>query len=298
MRKLLLPILAALIVFFTAAFAGQYNPPPVGTAGSAASLTVPSGLAYLGDGSDGAYVCTPGPTCLVANGGEYWYTDFTVAVGQTVTYSPAVSGYPNIIRATGTCTIAGTLTVGPNQTNAGNYGGGGGAGGGGTLIGAVGGRSLALPNNGGTAGNAGGGAGGNGTGIDVHFQRMIATNTLFMTSDQTQSSHWAIGGAIGGAGGSAGPAGNYGAGALVLACNSINFTGTINAIGLVGRDSTGNNVGASGGGGGGIVILRAPTLTNTGTINLGGGAGGSCLAFTGCGVGGTGGAGWSYVLSK
>jgi hypothetical protein len=103
------------------------------------------------------------------------------------------------------------------------------------------------------------------------------------------------GGTQGGTGGSSGPVAGRGGGFLALLCDSINFTGTIDASGQAGVASTGNNIGASGPGGGGLLVMAAHTwTTNTGTVNLAGGSPGTCGSYTGCGPSGTGGTGTSY----
>jgi hypothetical protein len=82
-----------------------------------------------------------------------------------------------------------------------------------------------------------------------------------------------------------------------MVCNSINFTGTIDVSGGAGHQPTANNMGAGGGGGAGYVILSANSyVANSGVIKTGGGAGGSCGSFTGCGAGGNGGDGWSIEI--
>ena len=93
---------------------------------------------------------------------DYYYTDFTVPYGNTVT----LSGRGATIHATGTCTIAGTVVASAaGYTNVGTGGGGGGGGGGGTSAGGAGyGSQLAA--NGITIALYGGGSGGASSGGD------------------------------------------------------------------------------------------------------------------------------------
>lgn len=91
-----------------------------------------------------------------------------------------------------------------------------------------------------------------------------------------------------------GSAGN-GGGAVLILCDELDFSGTINARGTAGGNAAGANAGGGGGGGGGSVIIGYRTLiANTGTINVGGGAAGTGLG-TG-NAGGAGGAGFSKVF--
>ncbi len=275
---------------------GTWNSPP-GSGGMIS--TVPANLQFLGDGSDGAYTCTSG-SCTIT-WGEHWYSSFNVSAGATLTMTGGASSLPTVIRSNGTCTIAGTTSQAVFLGGASNYGGPGGGGGGGTGAGSAGFTTVG-GSGGGTAGAASGGNGGNGgngtsTAAEIQKAFLSGFSMQSMVNGITTGNDW-IGGAAGGAGGSSGPAGGLGGGTIIIVCGTINFTGTIDVHGGNGANSTGNNVGASGGGGGGIVILRSPNLTNSGTINVSGGTGGSCLSYTGCGTGGNGANGWSYVFSN
>ena len=257
---------------------------------------VPAWLLYQGDGSDGAFNCTSG-SCGVTSG-EYWYSSVNISAGATA--YPALYGgnlnVPWVIRSTGTCTIAGTLSASASATgglSGANAGAGsGGGGGGGTAAGSAGSTNYPSGTVGGSAGAGAGGAGGAGNPQSGNYAHTYAARGSLTGPSVTT----ALGGSAGGAGGSSGGAGGKGGGVVVLDCATINFTGTIDVSGGAGGASTGNNIGGGGGGGGGIVIMRSPNLTNSGTINLAGGAGGSCGAFTGCGAGGAGGNGWSKVF--
>jgi hypothetical protein len=231
-------------------------------------------LSYLGDGSEGAYICARG-SCPVTE--EHWYRSINVSTGATL-YNNLTA--PLIIRATGTCTIAGTVSVSSNSSSfSGSSGatswGGAGGGGGGTA-----------------AGNAGNLA----QSVSIGLQHMFLSNGMGPIGLEAASSSASVfGGSAGGANGADGPPGGKGGGAIVLVCATINFTGTIDASGAPGRSSTANNMDASGGGGGGVVILSAQTyIADTGGINVAGGNGGSCESYTGCGAGGSGGRGWLY----
>ncbi len=263
---------------------------------------VPGWLLWQGDGSQGAFSCTSG-TCYAL--GDNSYSSVTVSSGATLAahyYAGPNLSYttmPLIIRSTGTCTIAGTISASPNTSSDGltnnSFGGGsGGGGGGGTAAGSSG-NSGNTGSSGGSAGAASGGAGGNGgTGnYWTELQRTISSQGVSLSNFLNKA--W--GGAAGGAGGSSGGAGGAGGGVVILDCQSIDFTGTIDVSGAPGGNATANNTGAGGGGGGGFVIMRSQNLTNNGTINVSGGAGGSCGSYTGCGAGGAGADGWSEVFT-
>jgi hypothetical protein len=255
----------------------------------------PPWLKFLGNGQNGAKVC-PSGTCFVTD--EYWYSSFTVAAGATV-YSQSGNG-PLIIRSTGPCTIAGTVGNTPQIGGSlginvyGDFGGGGGGGGGGaTVSGHSGfwtvGNGWVEIANGGHPGVAPAGTGGAGETVKPPQYRPLLSAGSF----------WPAGGSPGGKGGGpGGGAGGNAGGPIILVCDSINFTGTIDARGGTGAPPTANNSGAGGGGGGGYVILSANSYTaNSGTILTTGGPGGSCSGFTGCGQGGPGGNGWNVAIT-
>jgi hypothetical protein len=255
----------------------------------------PGWLTHLGDGSGGAFSCTSG---FCGIDGEHWYSSFNVSAGATALV--AAGNSPGIVRSTGACTVAGTIANTPNIDNAagisaqGDLGGGGGGGGGGsTAKGHFGwntvGNGWVILVSGGTAGAAGGGNGGNGmAAVFSQYAPLLSAGSF-----------WPNGGSWGapGGGSNGGLPGNAG-GPVILVCQSINFTGTINVSGGAGKPPTANGSGAGGGGGAGYVILStADWVANTGTFNLTGGAGGSCAGFTGCGAGGNGGKGWSIAIA-
>jgi hypothetical protein len=256
------------------------------------TFLTPSWVKYLGNGVGGSYSCNSG-TCGLTD--ERWLTSFTVGSGATLV-NTAGNG-PLIIRSTGTCTIAGTISGSPNQgsfgiTGTGDFGGGGGGGGGGNAAGKGGVTTTVIPNiplvNGGTGGSAGGGGGGAGTSTQSGQYHMFLSN----------SGSWPGGGAPGGQGGSNGGSGGKGGTPIIIICNEINFTGTINVSGGNGGNSSSNGEGAGGGGGGGYVVLAAVQfINNSGNINTNGGSGGNCSGHGTCGSGGSGGNGWSMSMT-
>jgi hypothetical protein len=261
----------------------------------AQGTVTPAWLAFVGTGVGGSFSCTSG-TCAL--GDERWFTSFNVSAGATVV-AHANNG-PTIIRSAGTCTIAGTVSNSVNTAdgggvlNEGDFGGGGGGGGGGTLAGrggelSVGPGGLPIVNSG-AKGAAGGGAGGNAQPTQTGQMHELLSGGTF----------WPIGGGTGGVGGgngsgTAGGQGGNGGGAVIIVCDTIDFTGAIDVSGAAGSPAPADNTGAGGGGGGGYVILSAVNFAaNSGTINVNGGPGGSCNGHVGCGAGGAGGAGWYY----
>jgi len=250
---------------------------------------------FLGDGSEGAFSCTTG-TCSLA--GEHWYSSVNVSAGAILAQTASTNGYL-LLRSTGACTIAGAISVSPNTggaagaSGAGTFGGGGGGGGGGAAAGSAGSAMPYLSS--GAAGTAAGGSGGAGsTLVAAYFKTLLSNGATGMTAGSTAQ----LGGSAGGSGGSSGPAGGKGGTYVALVCQSIAFTGAVDASGVAGGNSTGNNIGAAGGGGGGTVVFAAPTYSSyTGTMNVSGGAGGSCLSYTGCGAGGAGASGNAAKLT-
>ena len=248
-------------------------------------------LEFVGDGSEGAYSCTSG-TCVL--GGEHWFSSFVVSAGASVVNAGQNS--PIVIRSAGACTVAGTISNSPDSgggvTAAGDFGAGGGGGGGGTLKGhagyySVGPGTIEIISQG-SGGAASGGNGGNGAVPATGQYHQLLSGGSF----------WPVGGSAGGVGGSSGGAGGLGGAPIILVCDSINFTGTIDVSGGPGGDSPANNSGAGGGGGAGYVIFSGASYTaNRGTINLSGGVGGSCNSNSGCGTGGNGGNGWNKVIT-
>ncbi len=255
----------------------------------------PGWLRNLANGEGGAYSCTSG-ICYITD--EKWVSSFNVSAGA-IAVSGSADG-PIIIRSPGACTVAGTISNSPNTGGGGginvegDFGGGGGGGGAGATAAGQGGPldvgdGWVEIANGGRKGAPPGGAGGNGeTPNKLQYRPLLSIGSF-----------WPAGGSLGGAGG--GPGGGQpgnGGGPVILVCQSIDFTGTIDVSGGPGGPPTANNSGAGGGGGAGYVILSASSYVATsGTINTTGGPGGSCNGFTGCGAGGNGGNGWSKAIT-
>lgn len=254
------------------------------------TFATPPWIKWLGNGAH-SYSCTSG-TCNLTD--ELWFTSINVSLGATLLN--AGGNGPLIIRATGTCTIAGTVLGGPSNgqegiTGFGDFGGGGGGGGGGVGAGIAGRSTQVIQGQTIVSGGAGGAASGN-TGATA-----LSTTDSQYTILLSGGGSWPGGGGLGGQGGSGGGAGGQGGTPIIFICNTINFTGTINTSGFNGANSPANGKGAGGGGGGGYVFLAANNFTaNSGTINTAGGAGGSCAGNTNCGGGGNGGNGWTMSM--
>jgi hypothetical protein len=266
---------------------------------SAQTTVTPGWLAWLGDGSGGDYACNSG-TCVLS--GEHWVSSFTVGSGATVVNTTLNS--PIIVRSTGACTVAGTISNSSNTAGGkgvnfnGDFGGAGGGGGGGASFavnqGAQGMNTVGiggLPIVNGGSGGTSSGPGLPGNSVDPgQFHQILSGG-----------SDWPVGGSAGGRGGwnghgVGGGLGGNGGGPVILVCSSINFTGTIDASGGNGAVAPISYTGGGGGGGGGYVVFSAINYTaNTGSINVNGGAGGGCGSNTGCGAGAAGGAGFSYT---
>jgi len=260
--------------------------------GQAQTGLTPAWLKWLGNGKNN-FNCTSG-TCKITD--EIWFNSFNVSPGATVVN--AGGNGPLIIRATGACTIDGTViangspTWGSGITGNGDFGGGGGGGGGGKAAGISGKTTVVITGipvvNGGPGGIAGGGNGQNG----------ISPATTQYNAFLSNGSSWPGGGAAGGRGGSGGGAGGLGGTPVIFVCNTIEFSGTIDVSGGTGGNATADSTGAGGGGGGGYVVLAAVSFTgNTGTMNTSGGLGGSCNGHLICGAGGNGGNGWSTSIN-
>lgn len=223
---------------------------------------------YLGDGSEGAKDCNGN---LV---GRHYYTTFTIQNGETCTST----GDPLVIRATGACTIAGTLTnspitggAGSGATATGDWGGSSAGSGAGAANGTAGKATqvtktgnVQVLSGGGTAGTATGGNGGNG----ANGSSPAATGSAFAFRDfLEQGQQFCVGGAGGVQGGSSGTNGASGGGCIILACASINFTGTVDVRGGAATPVTGNSTGEGSAGAGGVAVLSTYNwIANTGSI--------------------------------
>ncbi len=263
----------------------------LGLTGQAQTSSTPSWLKWLGNGVN-SFNCTSG-TCRITD--EIWFSSFNVSPGATV--MNAGGNGPLIIRATGACTIDGTVigngnSLGGGISGSGDFGGGGGGGGGGAAAGQIGRTTTVISGipivNGGPGGSAGGGTGQNGgTPSRAQYQSFLSNG-----------SPWPGGGGAGGRGGSAGGLGGDGGTPIIFVCNTIEFSGTIDVSGANGANATADNTGAGGGGGSGYVVFAAVSyLGNSGTIKVNGGTGGSCNGHANCGSGGNGGSGWSTSIN-
>lgn len=200
--------------------------------------------------------------------GDYYYTNFTVPYGNTVTST----GRGLTVHATGACTIAGSiLDTGLNNYNFGKgylAGGAGGSGGGAAGASAtytecddLGGVRC---NIGGFAGSAGGGNGGNWSGLGG---TVTPAMRLALEAGGIGGGAWIMG-TTGQNGGSSGGAGLPGGGHIALICGSITgtdgtHTGTIDVSGAYGNPSAANSTGAAGGSGGGAIILSSQSAVST-----------------------------------
>ena len=243
---------------------------------NAVSLNTPAWLQYLGSGADGANTNASGNLR-----GDYYYTNFTVPYGNTVT----VNGYQGLtIHATGTCTIAGTITAaGKGLGGVPGFGGScAGTSGGGAAAGAVGAGSYPYMNGGnnvsaictsGTGGSSSGGNGNNATSNSTQQLREFLGTGGGMDGGNMYGVSGAQGGSSGGSGGASG-------GGVTLICGSIvgtdgSHAGVIDASAGYGNPPSANSTGAGSGGGGGVVILSSQAAVGTWpTVYAAGGPGG------------------------
>ncbi len=229
---------------------------PQGPAGTNGTNGADGAIAVYGDGSQGAISLANGESVL-QNG---QYTNFTVQSGASVS---ARSG--TVIRATGTCSIEGTVVVS-------TFAGGGSTS---TTTGtttrnvevpAHPGQSISIASPGeweSSIGTGFGGYGGYGFGTGIAYDE--ARNILKP-------------GTLGGGGGAgyisvnSASIGGSGGGTITLLCKEgITVSGTIN---VSGENMASLTASGSGGGGGGIVILATPeNITISGVIIATGGTG-------------------------
>jgi hypothetical protein len=222
-------------------------------------------------------------------GKEIQCTNFSISGGVTLTVPSGT-----VIHATGTVTIAGTLTVGnspfgfgwaqtlPNFSNGafaqspfalrkllhpGSLGGGSGI-------------NIVLFANGAPP-NAGNGSGGSGGGSLV----IAAAGAVSITGTINAN------GEVGSGDGTEFADGGGGGGIVIIASKtSVSNSGTINAQGGQGTAAVSGAYCASGGGGGGVVHLLGPSITagtlGTNVVLTGGPAGTGNVAVSGCNGGG------------
>ena len=289
-------------------------PGTISTGGTAGSVTVTNGtttptinvnfplLSIYGDGSDG----TTGGVCAITSstnwatadpGKAIQCTNFSVSSGVTLTVPSGT-----VIRATGTVTVSGTITVLQSTVPGYQASVADGNGDAGTALPAFSLRQLLKPGLGGggsgglipygTFSPAGAGFGG---GSIVILSEGAVTISGSITANGGGPGSDSYGDALGGGAG----------GIIILASKaSIDNMGTLSATGGQGNaagtfGSGGVLYAPGGGGGGGVVHLLSPSNT-AGTVNLGGGAvgTGSAGSYTGGNgggaSGGNGGVGTQY----
>ena len=227
---------------------------PIGNTGSTGTASI------YGDGSDGV---TPGVCAVTSNtnwvtsppASSLQCTNFSVASGVTLTIPSGL-----IIRATGSGTITGTITVQSNSTA---------------------GQGIASSAAGidcnGTVREPGGGA----------INSLLAH--LLVSPGQ-------IGGGVGPIFGPGASGGAGGGTVLLLVGGGLSITGTINANGSTGSAPTGVQCGGGGGGGGVIGLVSGTSIVNGGTINANGGNGANAVTSVSS-AGGGGGGGLVFFLS-
>lgn len=254
---------------------------------------------FGGRGDSGAFVATPG---LTLGDGEYYYTDFTVPSGITITIDKLAKIY-----LTGNANIAGTINVAQAASGGAGYVAatiaGSSPGVPGVGFGAAGGEiastaysyNVSPVGSGGSSGSyyvvssttalvfittKSGGAGGG------CFWLEAAGNITVTGSINAQASA-AENALVGGTttNGTALGSGSGGSGGLVLfkALGSIVVSGVINANGSNGGNGVVNTAGLGAesgcGGGGGRIYLAAPSINTTGsTLNVAGGLAGALNA--------------------
>ena len=267
-----------------------------GVANCVSPVTTPAWLMNIGQGA------TSNTTASGNMLGDYFYINFTVPYGNTVT----VSNWWGLTVHAQACIVAGTINANGAEvatgggTNTVYYGGSGGGGGGGTGSGAGGSASHWNPA-GASSSSISGGAGGTAASQGSNGSSVVSWVGSLWVPLAIQAGSVSDGltlynGAAGGIGyGNATAA--VGGGAVNLICGTFTgtdgtHTGSIDVSGQAGSGSTGNLVGGNGGGGGGVINISSGAPVSTWpTTNIAGGAGGTCGAFTGCGAGGQGGSG-------
>lgn len=236
---------------------------------------------WLGDGSDGATTIS-GTVGLTR---DMQYSSLSVPSGAVLN----TNGYR--IRCTGTVTVDGVIANNGGNATTGSVGAGapqgslpGGGAGGASVAGSnatpclYGGGSGGATTASSTGSNASGGNGGSTT----------ATPSIFPTIGQLTS------GAAGGGGGGGGSNSGYGgggAGPILIACQNIAGSGSIQTVGGNGSYNASSG-GGGGGGGGGIAVIVCFTNTFTGTLEYSGGVGAADTGYTAA----NGQEGFAYIL--
>lgn len=227
---------------------------------------------FGGRGDSGAFLAAGGE---VLADGEYYFTDFTVPIGRTITVDKLARIY-----CTGNAVVAGTVNVTPA---------------------AAGGGQILSSSKGDSTGSPGYGLGGGNNepvlGTYNHLMSPIGSGggggNFIRDFDDTSGILSAPGGAGGGC-------------FWIEAAGSITLTGTINANGADGGNGVAQGVagsiyccGGGGGGSGGLVLLKAlGAIIASGIINVQGGKGGNGIPSNGLRAAetGSGGGGGRIVM--
>jgi hypothetical protein len=247
-------------------------------------------------GVDGAYTPTVSAPLALPPSGIFNFTSVNIPAGVTITVTRNTTNTPAVFLASGSVTIAGTLTLSGGSSAATGAAGGGaqgddgtpGLGGPGGFDGGRGGRVGSL-GSAITPGGGGLGPGGGQAGIAALTNQIVfggggggfngagANNNAFACG-YTAASHGNVGG-IGGA--------NYGSGQLLPLIGGSGGGGGVGGLTFEGS--------GGGGGGGAILIAASGTVSISGALTANGGAagqtqGGGANAAGGAGGGGSGGA--------
>ncbi len=287
------------------------------TTSTVGQITLASGSKFGGTGADGALSITAGTTTIALGGAPLFvknYTSISITGGALAFSGTSTVGHIIVLKSQGDCTFTSASTTMIDLRQIGSLGGVGGANGG-TGAGGGGGGGASTINDGnssgagtfagGTAGTVGSaygqwlfseitaGAGGSISAVVAGGLNPHGSSTL---PQYVKLAFMPGSGGGGGAGGNTGSGlrGGAGGGALWIECGgALNFTGTIDASGQIGRAGDAGNAGNSGSGGGGSVVILYTTLTNNaGTITT---TGGTSQTGTTGGAGGAGGNGFSLV---
>lgn len=270
-----------------------------------ANYTVAIKGTFGGDGSDGPLAISSGTTTIDLGSASTvikQYSSISITgTGGLAFSNPHTNGTIVTLKSKGDVTLTSTAAALIDLTGMGASGGSGGNGGAGSNGTKGTGMTTAA-----TIGLAGG---------FVTTTGSAATTSPKLPQTIAQKAVYVACGSGGGGGGAGDPnagqgsGGNGGAGGggLVVECGgSLNFTGTIKALGndgSVGGNANDEGAGGGGGGGGGgtVVVLYNVLTANTGTITITGGNGGNGGNTTGSttvgeygGAGGSGGAGSAF----
>lgn len=254
---------------------------------------------FGGTGADGALNITAGTTTISLGNSQLLvknYTSINITGGSLAFTASTTRGSIVILKSQNACNLTSGSSTIINLRNIGGTGGTGGQSGTPATDGNGYGVWLnGVTQTGGGAGGVGGNGGAGGASASANGGKngtsTASVSTNFGTSSIPYLKALVLSGSGGGGGGydgsGAGGVGGIGAGGLYMECNSLNFTGTIEARGAIGTD--GSTSGAGGGGGGGsVVILYNKLVANTGSSTVSGGVGGSGSSGDAPGAGATG----------